>query len=159
MSLLFQLSQKNGAREELGARARECVCGCVCVCVNQEAFGLEPFFPPLIVETENPLKRFPPGTRCCPSSSPASEPSGFPSRPLGHLSPPPPTSVEPPERAGESAKPPGHLSWQLHGKAGVCAVWSVPFPLANHGDSAPNANPSSPLACAKNKVQDAASEV
>lgn len=33
---------------------------CACVCVNQEAFGLEPFFF-LIVERENPLKRFPQG--------------------------------------------------------------------------------------------------
>lgn len=72
---------------------------CVCVCKSGGVW-LGAIFPPLIVETENPLKRFPPGTRCCPSSSPASEPSGFPSRPLGHLSPPPPTSVEPPSERG-----------------------------------------------------------
>ena len=35
----------------------------------------------------------------------------------------------------------GGPTW--HGKAGTCAVWSVPFPMVNHGDSAQNTNPSS----------------
>ena len=38
----------------------------------------------------------------------------------------------------------GGPTW--HGKSGTCAVWSVPFPMANHGDSAQNTN-SSCLPC------------
>lgn len=80
-------------------------CMCVCVCVNQEAFGLEPFFF-LIVETENPLKRFPRGHRapplpprrldgvdfppglCPPSRPPRCPPPSFPFLPP-HLREPP----------------------------------------------------------------------
>lgn len=51
------------------------------VCVDQEAFGLEPFFP-LNCGDRKSLKTVSPERLCSSSSSPASGRSGFPSRPL-----------------------------------------------------------------------------
>lgn len=96
--------------------------GCVCSRVSREALGLEPFSF-LTCGARKPFQRFPRGggRRSSPSS-------------LGPVLPA--AAAAKPRARGVSARRPGHLSRQLRGSAGACAVWSVPFPRANRGGAA-----------------------